>query len=121
MQHAEMTTQHTFPFRTGWEFYGGGPSAPVLTRQIIRAIKFPPNQKRERTTEKKRLKGHGPGHTQCTRLHRQYTEMDYSTRVYTLYKTMDYIMHALTTDSTQTPSTITFIVSRAGTHKAPND
>ena len=51
----------------------------------------------------------------------QYTETDYSIRVYTLYKTMDCIMHALTTDSTQTPSTITFIVSRAGTHKAPND
>ena len=47
----------------------GGPSAQVLTLQIIRAIKFPPNQKRERTSGKKRLKGHGRGHTQCTRLH----------------------------------------------------
>ena len=46
-----------------------GPSAQVLTLQIIRAIKFPPNQKRERTTGNKRLKGHGPGHTRCTRLH----------------------------------------------------
>ena len=36
------------------------------------AIKFPPNQKRERTTVKKRLKGHGPGHTQYTRL-QEYT------------------------------------------------
>ena len=47
----------------------GGPSAQVLTLLIIGAIKLPPNQKRERTTEKKKLKGHGPGHTQCTRLH----------------------------------------------------
>ena len=35
----------------------------VLTFQIIRAIKRPPNQKRERTTGNKRLKGHGSGHT----------------------------------------------------------
>ena len=40
--------------------------------QINRAIKLPPNQKRERTTGKKRLKGHGPGHTQFTRLHNNY-------------------------------------------------
>ena len=33
------------------------------TLQIIRAIKLPTNQKRETTTGKKRLKGHGPGHT----------------------------------------------------------
>ena len=32
-------------------------------------IKLPLNQKRERTTGKKRLKGHGPGLTQYTRLH----------------------------------------------------
>ena len=31
----------------------GGPSAQVLTLQIIRAIKLLPNQKRERTTGKK--------------------------------------------------------------------
>ena len=31
-------------------------------------MKLPPNQKRERT-RKKRLKGHGPEHTQYTRLH----------------------------------------------------
>ena len=43
-------------------------SAQVLTLQIIRAIKLPPNQKRERTTGKKKFKGHGPGRTQCTRL-----------------------------------------------------
>ena len=42
---------------------GDGPSAQGLTLQIIRAIKLPPSQKRERTTGKKRLKGHGPGHT----------------------------------------------------------
>ena len=47
----------------------GGPSVQVLTFQIIRAIKLTPNQKRERMTGKKRLNGHGPGHTQCTRLH----------------------------------------------------
>ena len=47
----------------------GGPSAQVLTLQIIRAIKLLPNQKWERMTGKKRLKGHGPGHTQCTWLH----------------------------------------------------
>ena len=40
----------------------------VLTFQIIRAIKLPPNQKRERMTGNKRLKGHGPGHTQSTRV-----------------------------------------------------
>ena len=44
----------------------GGPSAQVLTLQIIRAIKLPPNQKRERMTGKKRLKGHGPEHTHST-------------------------------------------------------
>ena len=42
----------------------GGPSTQVLTLQKTEAIKLPPNQKRERTTGKKRLKGHGPGHTQ---------------------------------------------------------
>ena len=42
------------------------------TLQIIRAIKLPTNQKRETTTGKKRLKGHGLGHTQCTRLHMYY-------------------------------------------------
>ena len=47
----------------------GGPSAQVLTLQIIRAIKLPPDQKRERTTGKERLKGHGPGHTQHTWIH----------------------------------------------------
>ena len=51
--------------------YGrGGPSAQVLTLQIIRAIKLPANQKRERTTgEKKRLNGHGPEHTHYTPLY----------------------------------------------------
>ena len=47
----------------------GGPSVKVFTLHIIRAVKLPPNQKRERMTGKNRLKGHGPGHTQCTRLH----------------------------------------------------
>ena len=47
----------------------GEPSAQVLTLQIIRVVKLPPNQKRERTTGKKWFKGHIPGHTQCTWLH----------------------------------------------------
>ena len=42
--------------------------AQVLMLQIIRAIKLPPNEKKKKKkkkkmTGKKRLKGHGPGHT----------------------------------------------------------
>ena len=68
-QTAAQTKRRPATAGTLGERWSGGPSAQVLTCQIMRAIELPPNQKRERTTGKKRLKGHGPGHTQCTRLH----------------------------------------------------
>ena len=66
---AQVTTPHTKrrPASAGTlgERECSGPSAQVLTLRIIRAIKLLPNQKRERTGNK-RLKGHGPWHTQYT-------------------------------------------------------
>ena len=50
----------------------GGPTAQVLTLFVTiddRGHKTPTQSKRERTTGKKRLNGHGPGFTHCTRFH----------------------------------------------------
>ena len=73
-------------------------AAQVLSLQIIRAIKLPPNQKRERTTGKKRLKCHGPGHTQYTRSHNNYHSFLYVCHAIILLKTI-VLVHVIVTSS----------------------
>ena len=65
--HRTVSTNHNL-FEEKGEPKRVKPSAQVLTLQIIGALKLPPNQK-AKETGKKRLKGHGPEHTQYTRLH----------------------------------------------------
>ena len=72
----------------------------VLTLQIIRAITILPNQKRERTTGKKRLKGHGPGHTQLMHLVTSGFHCDMHTSIFCFLETF---LNELRLKTVQTP------------------